>query len=168
MHRYIAYRRQTGRGIGNVIGKLFRQAMPLIKKGVKFLAPHAFRMGANILSDMSQGQDAMESVKRNAKRTGHDVVNTIVNRQTGSGKKRSSSGHIRKSRAKRRTPHPVRQKSKKRAGKAPRKRKISHKRKSSKKRKSPKKQRTRSIRSSTKGATADVNDVFKYGYGNKQ
>jgi hypothetical protein len=88
MLKYRGYQ-QSGRGLGNVLGKLLRAASPLITKGVGYILPHAARFGSRVLDDIATGGDAMEAVKKRAKQTGKAVVDELLTSQRGRG-----VGHI--------------------------------------------------------------------------
>jgi hypothetical protein len=155
MFKYRAYRVQRGRGLGNILGKLLRRAMPILKRGANMLGPHAGRFGSRVLADVAEGTDVLESAKKNAKNTGTDVVNAVVARASG---KKSQKGNGRK-RASTLT------KSKRSRRKKPRiahMRKSGQRKKSSKTRRRAKQAKTRKNRLPT--TAENINDVFKYGY----
>jgi hypothetical protein len=147
MFKYRSYRIQQGRGLGNILGKLFRSAMPILKRGATLLAPHAARFGSRVLGDVADGTDVLESVKKHAKQSGNDIVGAVVNTQKGNGRKRTAK-----------------------ASKKPRQKKARpvHMRKPARpKKKSPKtRRRSKPIKSQGKPPSLEknINDVFKYGY----
>ena len=65
-------RYQHGSGIGNIFGSLIKRAIPWIFRGAKHLgkvaAPHAMRMGADVMSDVAEGENLRQSLKRHGKR----------------------------------------------------------------------------------------------------
>lgn len=54
---YVGRTSQRGHGIGNIIGSLFRNILPVLKT----VAPLALRTGANIIEDVSGGKTWKES-----------------------------------------------------------------------------------------------------------
>jgi hypothetical protein len=150
MLKYRAYRVQSGRGLGNVLGKLFRSALPILKKGIKFLAPQAAKYGSRVLADVSEGTDVLESLKKNAKQSGNDIVEALVTtnkKQTGKGVKRGRKTPVtRQPRAK--------------------KRRTNHMRTAPPSKKSKPRRRPKFAKSSKRSllVNPNINDVFKYGY----
>jgi hypothetical protein len=148
MLKYRAFRVQRGRGLGNVLGKLFRSALPLLKKGGILLAPHAARYGSRVLNDVADGTDVLESVKKHAKQTGTDIIGAVVNKQKGNGRKRAGKAATSK--------RPRRKKAR-----AIHMRKLSRPKKKSQKIR----RRANSAKSQNKPPLREkINDVFKYGY----
>lgn len=88
-------RRQKGRGaIGNFFGKLFRFAMPLLKRGSKHVGQALARTGIDIASDAVQGGNIKESTKKHFKKLGNtltDDASSYIKNQVGSGRKRKRS-----------------------------------------------------------------------------
>lgn len=88
-------RAQKGHGLGNVLGGLFRSAMPLLKKGVKSLGKEALRTGVEIAGDVLDGRSIRDSAKtrtlaagkRVAKRAASSVMGSTSNKR----RKRPSS-----------------------------------------------------------------------------
>jgi len=92
---FVGYRGQRGHGLGSVLGRLFRFAMPMLKKGLAYVGKHAAQTGQEIAEDVLAGQKFKESARRRlstgikrAARLG-DFIS-----QSGSGRKRKrkSSG----------------------------------------------------------------------------
>jgi len=97
------YRGQRGHGLGSILGGLFRSAMPMIKRGLATFGKHALKTGLEIANDVVAG----ENVKDSAKRRVSEGIKRFARpenfiSQTGSGRKRKSSGKIKKSKRKRR------------------------------------------------------------------
>lgn len=58
---------QRGRGFGQVLGSLFRSAVPLLKRGAIALGKKALATGVQVASDVAGGEDIKSSLKRRAK-----------------------------------------------------------------------------------------------------
>lgn len=75
---YRGLERQRGYGgIGNVLGGLFKSAMPLIQSGVKYLGRKAASMGGDIVGDVIQGDNVKKAVKRRFGETKSNVKRDI-------------------------------------------------------------------------------------------
>jgi hypothetical protein len=160
MYKYRAYRLQRGRGLGNIVGKLLRGAMPILKRGANLLGPHAARFGSRVLADVAEGGDVLESAKKYAKNTGTDIVKAVVDRASGKRKK-TQTGNGRKRAPKATSTRQPRRKK-------PRRKKpsIAHMRQPAQLNKSRKTHRkAKAVKSRKKSLlTENINDVFKYGY----
>lgn len=93
---------QRGRGIGNVLGRLFRRVLPFLSNASKHVGKLALHTGANVLSDTASGKDFQSSLKTRLKESGnHLKQNTIkeaqnaIAEQIGSGRKRKRKGTLR-------------------------------------------------------------------------
>jgi hypothetical protein len=140
---------QRGRGLGNILGKLFRSAVPILKSGATLLAPHAARFGSRVLRDVSDGSDVLESVKKHARQSGTDIVGAVVKTQKGKGRKRTANS--------------------KPSAKQPRKKKTrsTHMRSAPHRKKTKAKPRAKTAKQARRkppAPVANINDVFKYGY----
>ena len=86
------YLLQEGYGIGNILGKLFKMALPILKKGVKFAAPHAGRFGRNVLSDLESGHPLSKSLRSRSieslNNVGSDISSRLLAPQEGRGRVR--------------------------------------------------------------------------------
>ena len=69
---------QYGNGLGNLLGGLFRSAIPLLKKGAKALGKTALQTGADIVDDVRSGKNIKSSVKKRAREAGRNVGNKAV------------------------------------------------------------------------------------------
>jgi len=83
---YRGGRRQRGYGIGGMFKSLFRSAMPILKEGGKIVAKNAVNYGANVLADVSRGEeDVGEMLKRHAiksaKEAAGDVADAVTNKR---------------------------------------------------------------------------------------
>lgn len=83
---------QRGHGIGSFFGSLFRNILPLIRKGVGAVGREALKTGINFLGDLSENQPPKESFKKriqeagvNLKRKAEDKIEKLMN---GSGYKK--------------------------------------------------------------------------------
>lgn len=81
------YRNQKGSGLGSILSGLFRSAMPILKRGLKFFGKEALRTGARIATDVADGQSLKESAKRRVTERINDYVPGLI-AQSGSGKRR--------------------------------------------------------------------------------
>jgi hypothetical protein len=76
---FVGARVQRGHGIGNVLGGVFRQAVPLLTKGAKILATRGARAGMKALGDVVTGRKRpREAVKSRLLEAGMDVLKTMV------------------------------------------------------------------------------------------
>ena len=100
---FVGSRIQHGRGLGSLFSSLFRNALPMLKRGLSIFGKHALRTGLDVATDViSKGDNIKDSVQRrisayipeSIKRMGVDENHTID--QTGSGlhrrRKRKHSG----------------------------------------------------------------------------
>lgn len=69
---------QYGNGLGNLLGGLFRSAIPLLKKGATALGKTALQAGADIVDDVLSGQNVKSSVKKRARQAGKNLGNQAV------------------------------------------------------------------------------------------
>ncbi|KAJ8048961.1 hypothetical protein HOLleu_01485 [Holothuria leucospilota] len=67
---------QKGYGMGNILGGLFRSAMPLFKRGAKALGKEALRTGVEIAGDVLHGT----SLRRAAKTRGISAGRRVTKR----------------------------------------------------------------------------------------
>lgn len=93
------HRIQRGYGLGSIFGKLFRFAMPLLKRGAKHAGQALAKTGVNIASDALQGGDIRESSKTHFTNMGKTLASDaagFLQSQAGKGNKRkrvSGPGH---------------------------------------------------------------------------
>jgi hypothetical protein len=71
---------QRGRGFGQVLGSLFRSAVPLLKRGAVALGKKALSTGAQVISDVASGENIKSSLKRRAQ---EQVQSTLENLDQG-------------------------------------------------------------------------------------
>jgi len=55
---------QYGAGLGNIIGSLFRRAIPLLRKGASVLGRQALSTGGEILQDVIEGKNVKQAAKK--------------------------------------------------------------------------------------------------------
>lgn len=88
---YRGTRLQRGYGIGSIFSRLFRFAMPLLKRGASHVGQALARTGANVALDAAAGSDVKESAKEHLKTMGRRLVGDAagyVKDQVGDGRKR--------------------------------------------------------------------------------
>jgi hypothetical protein len=141
------HRPQYGKGLGNIIGKLFRAAHPFLRKGAEAIAPTVARMGVDMIKDSANGTDALESVKKHAKRAGEDVVDAIVRKKP---KRQNGTGHINRNLQQRN------RKQNRASSKRGKRRKKQNRQRSAFKIKSTKPRKRKGYEK--------INDIFDYGY----
>jgi len=102
---YHGSRMQRGYGIGSIFGKMFRFAMPLLKRGAMHVGKALGRTGANILADAASGSNIKDSAKSHFKTMGQglagDAAGYVLDRvnqdkQEGGHKRFQKGGHKRK------------------------------------------------------------------------
>lgn len=106
---------QHGRGLGQVLGSLFRSAAPLLKRGALALGKKALSTGARVVGDMASGEAFSTALKGRLKQGAKELFQEVTDHPSASspaaaarrGRQRkgrptpySSEKHIRK-RAKR-------------------------------------------------------------------
>ena len=98
---------QTGYGLENVLGGLFKRALPLIKKGATTIGKQMLQTGSDILEDALSGKNIKASAKKRLKEAGKSMGTRAVNaakaglekkkqRGAGRGRKRRRSTTRRK------------------------------------------------------------------------
>ena len=80
-------RGQLGHGLGSILSGFFRSAMPVIKSGLAAFGKQALRTGAQIASDMLEGQSFSDSARKRVGDTIKQYVSTASD-QSGSGRRR--------------------------------------------------------------------------------
>lgn len=85
-------RGQRGHGIGNILGGLFRSAVPLLKKGAKALGKEALRTGMAVAGDVLDGRSLKSSVKTRglaaSKRVARKAVSSVTASSNGNKKRK--------------------------------------------------------------------------------
>lgn len=86
---------QRGRGIGSILGGLFKRALPFLSSASKTIGKAALKTGANVLADTVEGRDFGNSLRNRMRETSGELkrnaanqVLRALNNQTGSGTKR--------------------------------------------------------------------------------
>ena len=67
-------RYQRGHGLGSIFGRLFKAAMPLLKKGAKTLGRKALKTRFNMAGDVVQGRNIKQAAKSRLKSTGQNLL----------------------------------------------------------------------------------------------
>ena len=88
---YVGRYRQSGRGLGNMIGSLFRRILQYLKS----FAPIALRTGTNIVEDVSRGKTWKDATI--------DRIPETICRVAFGNKNQSGSGFRRKRRGQKKT-----------------------------------------------------------------
>ena len=81
---------QRGYGLGGLLKGLFRAAVPLFKQGVKAVGRTALKTGAQVASDVLQGQDIKSSLKSRGSQARQKLQNKSkkkILKMIGGGKK---------------------------------------------------------------------------------
>ncbi|KAK3929661.1 Elongation factor 4 [Frankliniella fusca] len=87
---------QRGHGVGQFLGGLFRTVLPFlggpVGSVIKTVGREALKAVPGIFSDIGQGNDPVESVKRHAATAGHHLIDRMMNNgnMSGNGIKRAS------------------------------------------------------------------------------
>ncbi len=71
-------RTQKGFGLGNILGGLFRTAMPLFKQGAKTLGRQALRTGLGIAQDALEGKNIKTAAQSRLKQTGRHMARRMI------------------------------------------------------------------------------------------
>lgn len=69
---------QKGFGLGNILGGLFRTAMPLLKQGAKTLGRQALRTGLGIAQDALEGKNIKSAAQSRLKQTGRHMARRAI------------------------------------------------------------------------------------------
>lgn len=80
-----------GYGLGGILGKVFKFAMPIVQRGLRFLAPHAARVGSQVLSDVTSGENFGHSLKQRGSEALAGISQELLSKlheQEGKGRKR--------------------------------------------------------------------------------
>ena len=81
---------QRGYGLGALLKGLFRAAVPLLKQGAKTVGRTALKTGAQVASDVLQGQNIKSSLKTRGSQARQNLQNKAkqkVSKMIGGGKK---------------------------------------------------------------------------------
>ena len=92
MQYYRGIRYQRGRGLGSLFSSLFRQAMPIVKRGIRYLGKQALQGSLDTARDVMEGTDFKTAARRNLRSRGNNILDTSYkyakNRMSGRGIKR--------------------------------------------------------------------------------
>ena len=72
---------QRGYGLGNILGGLFRTALPILKQGAKGLGKEVLRTGAEIASDALSGPNVKTAAKTRLKQAGARLLKWAADSQ---------------------------------------------------------------------------------------
>ena len=94
---------QSGNGLGNLFASALKVAVPIFKKivapatkrVVRKAAPHAFKLGEKVISDVLSGQSVKKSLKRRAPAA---ALNLLTGPSTSSYTKPKSRKRVKKTR----------------------------------------------------------------------
>lgn len=86
---YTGVVRQRGHGIGNILASLFRRILPFIGRG----AVTALRTGADVVDDVTKGQNFKQSLKQRVPEGIKSFASSFVN-QSGSGARKRKSVNV--------------------------------------------------------------------------
>ncbi|GFW83887.1 uncharacterized protein F54H12.2 [Trichonephila clavipes] len=69
---------QKGYGIGGWFKRLFRSALPFLSRGAKSVGKEVLRTGTQIVNDLLEGQNLLESAEESAKETGRILAKKAI------------------------------------------------------------------------------------------
>ena len=72
-----------GRGLGNLMGSLFRSVVPLLKSSGKALLKEGAKSGMQLAQDVLFGQSLKTAAKRKAQEAGKRLFHQAVGKVTG-------------------------------------------------------------------------------------
>jgi hypothetical protein len=78
---------QRGGGLGGIFRALFRAILPIAKTAGKFVGKTMLRSGADVATDLLEGQNAKASFKRRGRQAAGDLMQEAANKMKG-GKRR--------------------------------------------------------------------------------
>ena len=65
---------QRGHGLGNILGGLFRSALPMIKRGARAIGKEALKTGVGVAADVLDGQNVKTATKKRARKAGANIT----------------------------------------------------------------------------------------------
>lgn len=80
------FREQSGRGIGNFFGKMFRSVLPYLKSGLSAVKDEILTGGLGLLSDTVKQVPIKESLQNRVRNMGHSLTERAVKQMSGSGR----------------------------------------------------------------------------------
>lgn len=101
---YTGIRNQRGHGLGSIFANLSRFAIPFIKRGAKFVGRKLLRAGINTASDVLEGQNPKESMKKRLRETKDEVIRDVkrkLSTMSGRGGKAMYTNNLRRKRKRR-------------------------------------------------------------------
>ena len=69
---------QRGHGLGNILGGLFRSALPMIKQGAKVIGKEAVKTGVGVAADVLGGQNIKTATKQRARQAGLNMTSQVM------------------------------------------------------------------------------------------
>jgi hypothetical protein len=144
--------KQTGRGLGTFISKIFTTVYPYIKSGLSAVANELLSGGVGLIKDTVNQVPIKESIGNRVKTVGHNLTDRAVNSVLGM----SGSGTTNIRKRKKSSQCKVRQAKSKKPKRAPKTKQKKASKKKSKSKKSIKKKVKTTKRQSGKG----FNDIF--------
>ena len=82
MNVFHGARVQKGYGLGNILGGLFRKALPYLWQGAKYAGKTALRTGIDVANDVIDGQDVKSSLKTRTNQLGRDLGGKVAEELT--------------------------------------------------------------------------------------
>ncbi|PIK33587.1 hypothetical protein BSL78_29602 [Apostichopus japonicus] len=79
---FTGYHHQRGHGLGGILGRLARSALPFLKSGAKTLGKQALYTGTEIMNDALQGEHIKTSAKRRLGQAGQRMVTSVLEGST--------------------------------------------------------------------------------------
>lgn len=77
---YSGMKFQKGYGLGGFFRRLFRSAVPFLKKGAKTVGEEVLRSGARVASDVLGGKDFKTAASERSKESGKSLANRALNK----------------------------------------------------------------------------------------
>ena len=74
-----------GHGIGNILGGLFRSAIPVLKSAGKSILKTGAQTGLNVLNDVLSGESVKSAARKRSREAGKQLLNKAVGYVGGSG-----------------------------------------------------------------------------------
>jgi hypothetical protein len=111
MNSFRGVRYQRGHGLGSIFSNLFRSAIPLFKRGSKYLGHEMLNTGLEIADDVIKGRSLKNSAKKRVREGGTRVLNktrrVIRRAMKGGGGRRVSRSRKKRALALKSDQHPV-------------------------------------------------------------
>lgn len=101
---FTGYHHQRGHGLGGILGRLARSALPFLKSAAKTLGKQALYTGTEIMNDALQGEHIKTSAKRRLGQAGQRMVTSVLEGSTSRRKplkRKAKPKNVRRQRTKR-------------------------------------------------------------------